>query len=366
MTTANISAPPALSSRGSRAQRAEQARAWYEPVLDRGLIPDALLRRGIRKRLGERLARERAGGPAAQTARKMAFIESLRESPIAIETDAANEQHYELPPEFFTLCLGPWLKYSCGLWEHGARTLGDAEERMLETYGARARIEDGMRILDLGCGWGSFTRWAAKRYPKSEILAVSNSALQRRFIEGRLEEEGLTNVRVLTRDANEFDPGETFDRIVSVEMLEHMKNYQRLFGRIASWLAPDGLFFTHIFTHREVAYPFEVGDDWIGRYFFTGGCMPSEDLFHFFQDDLRLHEQWCVDGTHYAKTAEAWLVNLDQRKDEAMRVLAGAYGENEATKWFVRWRVFFLACAELWGYAKGTEWTVSHYLFAKR
>jgi cyclopropane-fatty-acyl-phospholipid synthase len=345
-------------------------REWYEPLLERGLIPDSVLRAGIRRRLRSQLDRLAAGGPDAVAARHAAFKASLDAAPVAIETDAANAQHYELPPEFFLLCLGPRLKYSGCVWDPGDRVdasgLARAEERTLELYAHRARLADGQRVLDLGCGWGSFSLWAAERFPRSSVLAVSNSAGQRRFIEARAAQRGLSNLRVITRDASTLTLDERFDRIVSVEMLEHMKNYRDLLGRLASWLSPGGLLFVHIFTHARFAYHFEADDNWVGRYFFTGGTMPSDDLLTEYQDDLRPVERWRVDGTHYQRTANAWLANLDAHRSDAMRVLRLAYGPAQARAWLHRWRVFFMSCAELWGLDAGREWLVSHYLFEPR
>lgn len=350
---------------GSSAPAERAQSAWYERLLDAGLIPDALLRPAIRRRLRERIAHESRGGEAAVRARFEALLARLREAPVAVHTDRANEQHYELPPEFFRLCLGPRLKYSGALWEPECRTLGEAEEAMLALSCARAEVRDGQRILELGCGWGSLTLWMAQQYPNATITAVSNSRPQREFILAEAARRGVRPPTVITADMREYRPQGPFDRVVSVEMFEHMKNYRDLLARIAAAMAPDARLFVHIFTHTRLAYEFE-GDDWIGRYFFTGGIMPSDDLLTHFQDDLALDERWRVDGTHYARTARAWLHNLDARRGEALRVLAANYGPREAPRWLHRWRTFFIACEELWGLDHGSQWIVSHYRFRKR
>ena len=336
-------------------------------LAERGLVPDAVIRLGIRRLCTERLRSERAGGAEAAYARFAARLEQLRGSPIAVHTDAANRQHYELPPGFFALCLGRRLKYSCALFPTGRESLDEAEELMLAAYGERAELADGMRILELGCGWGSLTLWMAQRYPNASITAVSNSRPQREFIEARCRALGLANVTVLTMDANRLALDATYDRVVSIEMFEHMRNYESLLARIASWLAPGGKLFVHIFCHRELMYPFEDEgrDDWMARHFFTGGLMPAADTLLHFQDALVLERQWRVSGTHYERTANAWLANQDRHAAAIRPLMQETYGPHAAV-WFQRWRIFWMACAELFGYDGGNEWLVAHYRFAKR
>ena len=336
-------------------------------LAERGLMPDVLLRAGIRRMCAARLRDEHAGDPAAAARRNAALIAELRASPVAIHTDAANRQHYELPPAFFGSCLGPRLKYSGCLYPTGDETLAQAEEAMLALYGERARLQDGQDILELGCGWGSLTLWMAEHYPNARITAVSNSAPQRAFIEAQCRERGHANVRVITCDVTRLElPSSSFDRCVSVEMFEHMRNYATLLGRIGDWLRPSGALFVHIFCHRTLLYPFETEGDgnWMGRHFFTGGLMPAADTLLWFQDALRIEERWLLDGTHYQRTANHWLANQDARHDQVMSVLREAYGD-AAGLWFQRWRMFWMACAELFGYDHGREWMVAHYRFVK-
>jgi cyclopropane-fatty-acyl-phospholipid synthase len=332
-----------------------------------GWVPDALIRLGVRRLCAQRLREESAGEPVAAWARFTRRVEELRSSPVAIHTDAANQQHYELPARFFELCLGQRLKYSGCLFTRGDESLDDAEEAMLALYGERAQLADGQDILELGCGWGSLTLWMAEHFPQSRITAVSNSRRQLKFIEARCRSAGLSNVRVITCDVNRLELQlAQFDRVVSVEMFEHVRNHASLLHGIASWLRPGGKLFVHIFCHRELLYPFETdgADDWMGRHFFTGGLMPSADMLLWFQDDLRIERQWRLSGTHYAKTANAWLANQDAHRAEVLAVLRKAYGD-AAPIWCQRWRMFWMACAGLFGYRGGNEWLIGHYRFSK-
>ena len=339
-----------------------------EAVLEKNLIPDPAVRAGIRHLLKRRLREEGEGGLELAHDRFMGFLETLRRSPIAIHTMDANAQHYELPPAFFQHVLGRHLKYSSGYWSPGNGSLDEAEAAMLALTCARAELQDGQRILELGCGWGSLTLWMAERYPRAEITSVSNSAPQREYILAQARERGLGNVQVFTADMNEFDPlGRDYDRVISVEMFEHMRNYEVLLNRIASWLVPGGKLFVHIFTHRDHAYPFEARDesDWMARNFFTGGVMPSDSTLLYFQKDLHIQSHWRVNGRHYEATANAWLKRLDASKQVVLALFRETYGAEEAPGRFAQWRVFFMACAELFGSGRGEAWFVSHYLFAK-
>ena len=336
-------------------------------LVENGRIPDLLTRAGIRLLLLQRLREQAQEGPDQEWQAMMTFVEEMRQSPIALHTQEANDQHYELPPRFFELVLGPHLKYSCCHFPEGVTELGHAEASMLALTCERAQLQDGQQILELGCGWGSLSLWMAKHYPNSSILAVSNSRPQREFIESRAQELGLTNLSVQTCDMNDFSTEQHFDRVVSVEMFEHMRNWQSLLERISNWLKPEGKLFIHIFSHRHYTYAFssEGDSNWMGRYFFTGGIMPSNDLLLYFQKDLLLEQHWVLSGVHYQRTADAWLQMMDSQKGEILQTFRETYGK-DADVWFQRWRMFFLATSEVWGFHGGNEWLISHYLFNNR
>jgi cyclopropane-fatty-acyl-phospholipid synthase len=340
-----------------------------DTLLAKNLLPDWTIRLGIRRLLGQRIAQETRPTEPQQREHLQGYVADLRRRPIAENTHAANEQHYEVPTEFYQLCLGPRLKYSGCLYPTGAETLAQAEEAMLALYVERAQLADGQTILELGCGWGPLTLFMAERFPAARITAVSNSATQRQHIENQAAVRGLSNLRVITCDMNAFTvEAGTFDRVISIEMFEHMKNYERLLANVSTWLKSDGKLFVHIFTHHKFAYHFEPQgpSDWMARYFFTGGQMPSHDLLSYFQENLRLAADWKVNGVHYQRTAEHWLDNMDRNKGRILEIFAATYGPGEVTKWWAYWRVFFMSCAELWGYREGKEWLVSHFLFERR
>lgn len=331
-------------------------------LAERGWLPDGLVRLGIR-----RLCQQRAGIAQAEQDRQSLLAE-LCGGDVAVATDAANRQHYEVPAAFYQAVLGSRLKYSCGLWSSANDSLDDSEDLALRTTCERAGLEDGMRVLDLGCGWGSLTLWIAEHYPHCQITSVSNSSGQRKFINAAARDRGFADrIDVQTADINAWNPGRTFDRVLSVEMFEHVRNHRELLKRIAGWLEPDGALFVHIFCHQELAYLFEVDDgtDWMARHFFTGGMMPSYDWLSSFDEHVSVADQWWVDGTHYERTSNAWLAKLDASRDAVMPTLERTYGVGEAVRWFYRWRIFFMSCAELFGLNGGSEWGVGHYLLRK-
>lgn len=337
-------------------------------LVERGFIPDSVIRLGIQQLLKVRLKDINAADCEIGSDHLMQFIDAMNASQIAPLPEKANAQHYEVDEALYHYCLGNRRKYSSCFWTPETKTLDEAEELALKKTCTHADIKDGQTILELGCGWGSLSLWMAKHYPNASITGVSNSNSQREYIMAQAKARGLTNLNIITADMNVFDAPETYDRVVSVEMFEHMRNYQVLYAKVASWLKPEGKFFKHIFVHRNTPYLFEVqdDDDWMSQYFFSGGMMPSDDLPLYFQDDLKLINRWRWDGTHYEKTANAWLKNMDTHNIQMTRVLALVYGEDNVELWRNRWRMFYMACAELFGYNKGQEWWVSHYLFEKK
>ena len=336
--------------------------------VEQGRVPDPGIRLGIRRLLRDRLDELRGHDAEAVADLTRFFAKELRVAPLALLPEMANAQHYELPPAFFATVLGPHRKYSACWWPEGARTLAEAEAAALEATCDRAGLANGQRILELGCGWGSLTLWMAERYPQAQITALSNSHSQRAHIQAEAARRGITNVQVITCDINHFDTDQRFDRVVSVEMFEHLRNWPRAFANVARWLAPEGRFFMHVFTHRGAPYAFVERDasDWMSRYFFSGGMMPSDDLALHCQDDLRLMERWRWDGRHYARTARAWLDNMDQARSTLRPLFEQTYGAENAQLWWTRWRLFFMSVEELFAYDQGQQWWVSHYLFAKR
>jgi cyclopropane-fatty-acyl-phospholipid synthase len=341
-------------------------------LMERGLLPDWLIRFGIRRLCGERLASLRLEQPDPALSRRN-YAAELAKGGLAEATREANQQHYEVPTEFFVASLGKARKYSCAYFPSAGTTLEEAETYALDLTIAHAELSDGQRILELGCGWGSLTLHMARKFPSSRITAISNSRTQKEYIEGRAFGELLTNVEVKTLDlsteasASAIEAG-AYDRVVSVEMFEHFKNYALLLQRVRAWLKPGGKLFVHIFTHERYSYPFltEGSDNWMGKYFFTGGQMPSRDLLTEFQRDLHLEQRWNWGGEHYARTSEEWLKNLDRNHAAVLKAFTATYGQKEAARWLERWRVFFLSCAELFGYREGNEWGVTHYLFSRK
>ena len=333
-----------------------------DALLEKNLLPDWLVRMGIRRLLAKRIREEEDGYNRED------YVTDLKTRRLAEQTAAANQQHYEVPTPFYQYCLGKRLKYSGCLYPTGKETLDAAEELMLALYAERAQLADGQQILELGCGWGSLSLYNAERFPNARITAISNSRTQKEHIDSEARRRGLGNLRIITCDINAFDiaPGQ-FDRVVSVEMFEHLKKYELLFRNIARWLKPSGLLFTHIFTHSRFSYHFVARDetDWMSRYFFTGGQMPAHDLLLQFQADLKFVQDWKVNGRHYQQTAEHWLKNMDAHRNEILPLFRDTYGPAQAEKWWAYWRVFYMSCAELWGYKRGEEWLVSHYVFRK-
>ena len=342
---------------------ATKAVNWTET----GLVPDSVIRAGIRRLLESKRKEIRAGDVEYTATVVNDFVAMMDTSPVALVPELANEQHYEVPANFFAAVMGQHLKYSCCYWPEGVETLTAAEQAALKVTCERAGIANGMRVLDLGCGWGSLSLWMAEHYPRAQIVSVSNSASQREFITTQASSRGLDNIDVHVCDMNDFEAPGTFDRIVSVEMFEHMRNYGELFERINSWLNPAGRFFMHIFCHRSTPYEFidRGPTDWMSRFFFSGGIMPSADLPLRFASHLQIDKRWHWNGRHYARTCNAWLDKMDANKATIIPAFRQCYGEENASLWWQRWRIFFMACAELFDYRGGTEWYVGHYLFRK-
>lgn len=350
-----------------------------DKILAKGRIPDFLLRKGVRKLVKKRAKKQNKLSIEARFEYLAKFIEELKNQPIAVQTEAANEQHYELPPEFFEKILGRNLKYSCCYWPDDLSykkikkepdlesQLDQAEDEMLKLTAARAEIENGQNILELGCGWGSLSFYLARKYPDSRIISMSNSKDQINYINQLAAANKVNNLRAVKADINNFQTEARFDRIISIEMFEHLRNYKKLMQKLNSFLRAEGKLFVHIFSHKF--YPFIYQDqkksDWMTRYFFSGGTMPSQDLLHYFTEELSLEKQWAVSGSHYQKTLEAWLENMDRKKEEVYKILEASYGAEEAEKWWNYWRLFFLSSAEFFGYNGGDDWFISHYLFKK-
>ena len=336
-------------------------------LAEEGYLPDFIVRMGIRRLCKVRLDWKNEVGPEMVENHHQEWVEKLKKSPLALVPEKANEQHYEVPPEFFNLVLGENLKYSSGYWPNIDTSFNESESIMLEKTCQRAELNDGQSILELGCGWGSLTCFMAKKYPNSKITAVSNSADQKKMIMKRCNSANIKNITVITADMNDFSINQKFDRVVSVEMFEHMRNYETLLENISNWLNNDGKLFVHIFTHNELVYPFEDrGDgDWMAREFFSGGIMPSHKLLLHFSRHMKIESLWKVNGLHYSKTSLAWLKMMDKHKSEILQIFVNTYGEGQQNKWFQRWRIFFMSCEELFGYDGGTQWGVSHYRFNK-
>jgi len=337
---------------------------WFNALLSRGLIPDWILRRGVRNQGKERLKMIKSSDSIKEYD---LFLKEASLGEIAIHTEDANNQHYEVDSEFFQFCLGKNLKYSCCYWDKDTAILDSAEEKMLNLYCERAKIKDGMEVLDVGCGWGSLSLFLAEKFPKSNIIGVSNSSSQKKFIDSQANERGLSNLTIMTNDINTFNTDKKFDRIVSIEMFEHTKNTKKLMNLINGWLKPEGLFFMHVFAHKENPYYFDKyqKNAWMAKYFFTGGMMPNHDLFKDLNSDLNYQKSWALSGTHYEKTSNAWLEKMDSNKSKILDLFKKTNSNYIAKRNFHFWRLFFIACAEIFGYDNGKEWIISHHLFKK-
>jgi cyclopropane-fatty-acyl-phospholipid synthase len=336
-------------------------------LVERDILPDTVIRLAIRRMVAAQAQRMSRGGDAnAQQERLRALLPLLRQGPIAVHTHDANQQHYELPTAFFSKFLGARMKYSACHWPDGVQTLEQAEDASLSLYCARAGVADGMEILELGCGWGALSLWLAEKYPHSRILAVSNSRTQREYITQQAAARGLGNLEVQTADMNDFATTRRFDRVMSIEMFEHMRNYECLMEQVASFLKPGGKLFAQIFAGTRFGYAVNTDTNWLARYFFAGGTMPAADMLLYFQRDLLIADHWRENGAHYTRTLEAWLRRYDAERDAILPILAATYGQGEQTRWWVRWRLFFIGCAELMAHRGGNEYVVGHYLFEKR
>lgn len=336
-------------------------------LAENGRLPDPLVRMGIRRLLKARLDELESLPPEDLMRGFRGFFNEMSQGPIAALPEKANEQHYEVPAAFFAKVLGIHRKYSCCYWSPGVTDLDQAERESLRLTCEHADLQDGQKILELGCGWGSLSLWMAQQYRNATITAISNSNSQREYIQAEAARRGLNNLRIITCDINDFRAEGQFDRVVSVEMMEHVRNHSLLFERIDGWLKPAGKLFVHIFCHHRYSYPFEVRDesDWMAKYFFSGGIMPSQSLLLNCQQRLTLTNHWLWDGTHYEKTSNAWLALMDKEVGAVTEILKSTYGRDWKC-WQSRWRMFFMACAELFGYHGGREWFVSHYLFQKK
>ena len=338
----------------------------FDTIIGSGLLPDFLIRFGVRYLIKQRLEISYKTDPEARQKELKKIIDDLKKQPIAIGTKLANVQHYELPVEFFESVLGQRLKYSCSYFNSKKDSLDKAELNMLDQYIERSKIKNGDEILELGCGWGSLTLHLARNFPKCKITAISNSKLQKDFIDQKLKDENIPNVNILTKDINRFDITKKFDKIISIEMFEHVRNYERLFKKVYKFLKKGGFIFIHIFAHKEIAYPFEVksNSDWISKYFFTGGIMPSSYLFTYFIHPLKIKNHWLVNGKQYYYTSYKWLENMDNNKHKILEIFKTVYDKDHKL-WYQYWRIFFIAVAELFGYQKGNQWVINHYLFEK-
>jgi len=340
---------------------------WYNRFIEQNKLPDFILRIGMRILLKHRLNEETVEDAEVQQHRLNDFLEELKNSPIALANEDARRQHYKLPPEFYQYCFGKRLKSSAGYWRPGVTDLDTAEEDMLELTCQRADLQNGQDILELGCGWGSMSLFISAKYPESRITVVSDSAIQKAFIDQTAKDRNISNLTVITADMNTFQILQQFDRVVSIGMFEYMRNYKMLLKKVNGFLKDNGKLFVHMFSHHTLAYKLEVkdGTDWMNNYFFGAGMVPSNHLLSYFNDDLAIDRHWVVNGMNYSRTAEAWLSNMDSHEKEIMTMFEKIYGEDQALKWWVYWRLSFIACAEMFGYRSGNEWMVCHYLFKK-